>query len=125
VLSFFMLMAFCNCFYLFTGDKQPLAWEMRVRVAHYIAQALDYCNTENRKIYHDLNAYRILFDEVYMQLITMSMVTSYNVELMCLVPWSLDTTTCMYCFLDAVFRKMAHSLNLCLVRSNLWLLSGW
>ncbi|KAF9685509.1 hypothetical protein SADUNF_Sadunf03G0062000 [Salix dunnii] len=46
-----------------SGDKQPLAWEMRVRVAHYIAQALDYCNTENQKIYHDLNAYRILFDE--------------------------------------------------------------
>ncbi|KAJ6327174.1 hypothetical protein OIU78_014123 [Salix suchowensis] len=44
-------------------DKQPLAWEMRVRVAHYIAQALDYCNTENQKIYHDFNAYRILFDE--------------------------------------------------------------
>lgn len=49
--------------HLFHWDKQPLAWEMRVRVAHYIAQALDYCNTENRKIYHDLNAYRILFDE--------------------------------------------------------------
>ncbi|KAG5248971.1 kinase family protein [Salix suchowensis] len=49
--------------HLFHWDKQPLAWEMRVRVAHYIAQALDYCNTENQKIYHDFNAYRILFDE--------------------------------------------------------------
>lgn len=47
------------------GEKQPLPWEMRVRVAYYIAQALDHCNTENRKIYHDLNAYRILFDEVF------------------------------------------------------------
>lgn len=46
------------------GDKQPLQWEMRLRVAYYIAQALDQCNIENRKIYHDLNAYRVLFDEV-------------------------------------------------------------
>ncbi|KAG1359376.1 Serine/threonine-protein kinase BSK2 [Cocos nucifera] len=49
--------------HLFHWDKQPLPWEMRVRVAYYIAQALDYCNSENRKIYHDLNAYRVLFDE--------------------------------------------------------------
>lgn len=51
--------AFCS------GDKQPLPWEMRLRVAYFIAQALDHCNAENRKIYHDLNAYRVLFDEVY------------------------------------------------------------
>ncbi|PKA66267.1 putative serine/threonine-protein kinase [Apostasia shenzhenica] len=49
--------------HLFHWDKQPLRWEMRVRVAYFIAQALDHCNIENRKIYHDLNAYRILFDE--------------------------------------------------------------
>ncbi|KAF3960459.1 hypothetical protein CMV_014832 [Castanea mollissima] len=49
--------------HLFHWDKKPLPWEMRVRVAYFIAQALDHCNTENRKIYHDLNAYRILFDE--------------------------------------------------------------
>lgn len=49
--------------HLFHWDKQPLPWEMRLRVAYFIAQALDHCNTENRKIYHDLNAYRILFDE--------------------------------------------------------------
>ncbi|WOL05461.1 putative serine/threonine-protein kinase [Canna indica] len=49
--------------HLFHWDKQPLAWAMRVRVAYYIAQALDHCNTENRKIYHDLNSYRVLFDE--------------------------------------------------------------
>ncbi|KAH0728302.1 hypothetical protein KY290_004004 [Solanum tuberosum] len=49
--------------HLFHWEKQPLPWEMRVRVAYYIAQALDHCNAENRKIYHDLNAYRILFDE--------------------------------------------------------------
>jgi hypothetical protein len=45
------------------GEKQPLPWEMRVRVAYYIAQVLDHCNAQNRKIYHDLNAYRVLFDE--------------------------------------------------------------
>ncbi|KAI3905102.1 hypothetical protein MKX01_017348 [Papaver californicum] len=49
--------------HLFHWDKQPLPWEMRLRVVNYIAQALDHCNTENRKIYHDLNAYRVLFDE--------------------------------------------------------------
>ncbi|GAB4857799.1 Serine/threonine-protein kinase bsk2 [Ancistrocladus abbreviatus] len=49
--------------HLFHWDKQALPWEMRVRVAYYIAQALDHCNAENRKIYHDLNAYRVLFDE--------------------------------------------------------------
>lgn len=60
-----IMLSFHNGFLWFLlGDKQPLPWEMRVRVAYYIAQALDHCNTENRKIYHDLNAYRILFDEV-------------------------------------------------------------
>ncbi|KAG6687769.1 hypothetical protein I3842_11G089000 [Carya illinoinensis] len=49
--------------HLFHWDKQPLPWEMRVRVAYNIAQALDHCNAENHKIYHDLNAYRVLFDE--------------------------------------------------------------
>ncbi|RZC11376.1 Serine/threonine-protein kinase BSK2 isoform B [Glycine soja] len=49
--------------HLFHWDKQPLPWEMRVRVAYHVAQALDHCSLENRKIYHDLNAYRILFDE--------------------------------------------------------------
>ncbi|XP_022861650.1 probable serine/threonine-protein kinase At4g35230 [Olea europaea var. sylvestris] len=49
--------------HLFHWDKQPLPWEMRVRVAYYIAQALDHCNAENRNIYHDLNAYRVIFDE--------------------------------------------------------------
>lgn len=49
--------------HLFHWEKQPLPWEMRVRVAYYIAQALDYCHKENWKLYHDLNAYRVLFDE--------------------------------------------------------------
>lgn len=63
----------CGIHYFFTysmsglyavDDKQPLPWEMRLRVAYHVAQALDHCSVENRKIYHDLNAYRILFDEV-------------------------------------------------------------
>lgn len=37
---------------------------MRLRVALSIAEALDYCSTEGRPLYHDLNAYRVLFDEV-------------------------------------------------------------
>ncbi|XP_061345097.1 serine/threonine-protein kinase BSK2 isoform X2 [Gastrolobium bilobum] len=49
--------------HLFHWDKQPLPWEMRLRIAYHVAQALDHCSVENRKIYHDLNAYRILFDE--------------------------------------------------------------
>lgn len=37
---------------------------MRLRVAYYIAEALGYCSNEERSLYHDLNAYRVLFDEV-------------------------------------------------------------
>ena len=33
-------------------------------MGYYIAEALDYCSTEGRPLYHDLNAYRVLFDEV-------------------------------------------------------------
>lgn len=47
-----------------TGENQTIEWAMRLRVALYIAEALDYCNTEGRPLYHDLNAYRVLFDEV-------------------------------------------------------------
>ena len=59
----FFLIKALNTLFLCVGEKQPLPWEMRLRVADFIAQALDHCNVENRKIYHDLNAYRILFDE--------------------------------------------------------------
>lgn len=41
---------------------------MRLRVAVYIAEALDYCSSEGRPLYHDLNAYRVLFDEVKIRL---------------------------------------------------------
>jgi len=36
---------------------------MRLRVAYYIAEALEYCSNEGRPLYHDLNSYRVLFDE--------------------------------------------------------------
>ncbi|KAE9597397.1 hypothetical protein Lal_00030034 [Lupinus albus] len=49
--------------HLFHWDKQPLPWEMRVRVGYHVAEALSHCSMLNRKLYHDLNAYRILFDE--------------------------------------------------------------
>ncbi|KAE9456871.1 hypothetical protein C3L33_11234, partial [Rhododendron williamsianum] len=44
-------------------ENQTIEWAMRLRVALYIAEALDYCSTEGRPLYHDLNAYRVLFDE--------------------------------------------------------------
>lgn len=49
----------------FAGENQTIEWAMRIRVAQYISDALDYCTTEGRELYHDLNAYRILFDEVH------------------------------------------------------------
>ncbi|XP_051131192.1 serine/threonine-protein kinase BSK6-like isoform X2 [Andrographis paniculata] len=45
-----------------TGENQPMKWAMRLRVALYLAQALDYCSSRGRALYHDLNAYRVLFD---------------------------------------------------------------
>ncbi|KAL0647004.1 hypothetical protein Bca4012_045295 [Brassica carinata] len=49
--------------HLFHWDSQPMKWAMRVRVALYLAQALEYCSSKGRALYHDLNAYRILFDQ--------------------------------------------------------------
>ncbi|KAL9252287.1 Serine/threonine-protein kinase BSK3-like protein [Drosera capensis] len=48
--------------HLFHWDTQPMKWAMRLRVALYLAQALEYCTSQGRALYHDLNAYRILFD---------------------------------------------------------------
>ncbi|KAG5068934.1 hypothetical protein JHK85_001311 [Glycine max] len=45
------------------GEAQPMKWAMRLRVAFYLAQALEYCTSKGRGLYHDLNAYRILFDQ--------------------------------------------------------------
>ena len=49
----------------FTGENQTIEWAMRLRVALYIAEAFDYCSSEGHPLYHDLNAYRVLFDEVF------------------------------------------------------------
>lgn len=49
--------------HLFHWENQPLKWAMRLRVALYLAQALEYCSSKGRSLYHDLNAYRVLFDQ--------------------------------------------------------------
>ncbi|EXB95401.1 putative serine/threonine-protein kinase [Morus notabilis] len=49
--------------HLFHWENQTIEWSMRLRVSLYIAEALDYFSTEGRRLYHDLNAYRVLFDE--------------------------------------------------------------
>ncbi|XP_027148966.1 serine/threonine-protein kinase BSK5-like [Coffea eugenioides] len=49
--------------HLFHWETQPLKWAMRLRVALHLAEALDYCSSKGRALYHDLNAYRILFDQ--------------------------------------------------------------
>ncbi|KAF7810291.1 serine/threonine-protein kinase BSK7-like [Senna tora] len=49
--------------HLFHWETQPMKWAMRLRVALYLAQALEYCTNKGRALYHDLNAYRVLFDE--------------------------------------------------------------
>ena len=41
-----------------------MKWAMRLRVALCLAQALEYCCDKGRALYHDLNAYRVLFDKV-------------------------------------------------------------
>lgn len=54
----------------FAGERQTIEWAMRLRVAVYIAEALEYCSNEGHQLYHDLNAYRVFFDEVYFITIT-------------------------------------------------------
>ncbi|KAF5731722.1 serine/threonine-protein kinase [Tripterygium wilfordii] len=49
--------------HLFHWEAQPMKWAMRLRVVLHLAQALEYCTSKGRALYHDLNAYRILFDE--------------------------------------------------------------
>lgn len=51
------------------GERQTIEWAMRLRVALYIAEALEYCSNEGRPLYHDLNAYRVLFDEVILRIL--------------------------------------------------------
>ncbi|KAI7745676.1 hypothetical protein M8C21_030416 [Ambrosia artemisiifolia] len=49
--------------HLFHWESQPMKWAMRLRVVLHLAEALEYCTSKGRALYHDLNAYRILFDE--------------------------------------------------------------
>ncbi|WOL16807.1 putative serine/threonine-protein kinase [Canna indica] len=49
--------------HLFHWENQTIEWAMRLRVAFSIAEALEYCSNEGHPLYHDLNAYRVLFDE--------------------------------------------------------------
>ncbi|KAL3498835.1 hypothetical protein ACH5RR_041567 [Cinchona calisaya] len=49
--------------HLFHWEAQPMNWAMRLRVALYVAQVLEYCTIKGRALYHDLNAYRIVFDD--------------------------------------------------------------
>lgn len=49
--------------HLFHWEKHPMKWAMRLRVALYLAEALEYCSSNGRALYHDLNAYRVLFDD--------------------------------------------------------------
>lgn len=49
--------------HLFHWDSQPMQWPMRLRVALYMASALERSANQGRRLYHDLNAYRILFDQ--------------------------------------------------------------
>ncbi|KAM7261085.1 hypothetical protein ACFE04_026560 [Oxalis oulophora] len=49
--------------FLVCREAQPMKWAMRLRVVLHLAQALEYCTSKGRALYHDLNAYRVLFDE--------------------------------------------------------------
>ncbi|KAK8485453.1 hypothetical protein V6N11_009864 [Hibiscus sabdariffa] len=49
--------------HLFHWEAQPMKWAMRLRVALHLAEALEYCTSKDRALYHDLNAYRIIFDD--------------------------------------------------------------
>ncbi|XP_020112962.1 probable serine/threonine-protein kinase At5g41260 isoform X2 [Ananas comosus] len=49
--------------HLFHWESKPMKWSMRLRVVLYLAEALEYCTNKGRALYHDLNAYRVLFDD--------------------------------------------------------------
>nr|GEU40665.1 probable serine/threonine-protein kinase At5g41260 [Tanacetum cinerariifolium] len=51
--------------HLFHWESQPMKWAMRLRVVLHLAEALEYCTIKGCALYHDLNAYRVLFDEEY------------------------------------------------------------
>ncbi|THG08376.1 hypothetical protein TEA_012749 [Camellia sinensis var. sinensis] len=49
--------------HLFHWETQPMNWAMRLRVVLHVAQVLEYCTSKGYSVYHDLNPYRVLFDE--------------------------------------------------------------
>ncbi|XP_039136717.1 serine/threonine-protein kinase BSK1-2-like [Dioscorea cayenensis subsp. rotundata] len=49
--------------YLSDSKNRTMEWSMRLRVACYIAEALEYCINEARTLYFDLNPNKVLFDE--------------------------------------------------------------
>ncbi|XP_039136824.1 serine/threonine-protein kinase BSK1-like [Dioscorea cayenensis subsp. rotundata] len=49
--------------YLSNPKKRTMEWSMRLRVARYIAEALEYCINEAQTLYFDLNPNKVLFDE--------------------------------------------------------------
>ncbi|PWA91293.1 tetratricopeptide-like helical domain-containing protein [Artemisia annua] len=51
--------------HLFNWELQPMKWAMRLRVVMHLAEALEYCTNKGSAIYHNLDAYRVLFDEEY------------------------------------------------------------
>ncbi|KAI8025227.1 Serine/threonine-protein kinase BSK3 [Camellia lanceoleosa] len=46
-----------------TWETQPMNSAMRLRVVLHVAQALEYCASKGCSVYHDLNPYRVLFNE--------------------------------------------------------------
>ncbi|XP_039136732.1 serine/threonine-protein kinase BSK1-like [Dioscorea cayenensis subsp. rotundata] len=49
--------------HLSNSRNRTMEWSMRLRVACYIAEALEYCINEARTLYFDLNPNKVLLDE--------------------------------------------------------------
>ncbi|KAH7669143.1 Non-specific serine/threonine protein kinase protein [Dioscorea alata] len=49
--------------HLFNPKTETMEWSRRLRVACYVAEALEYCSDEGRAVYHNLTPYKVLFDE--------------------------------------------------------------
>ena len=62
------------------GETNPLSWAMRMRAALYVAQALDYCSSKGRALYHDLHAYRVVFDAVGLYLFALVAFLSFDTK---------------------------------------------
>lgn len=67
-----------------------MKWAMRLRVVLHLAEALEYCTNKGRALYHDLNAYRVLFDEVEILLFISILFLIYKI-------WMWDIHTLNFC----------------------------